>query len=129
MSIQPRTPSQDRTQKESQEEWLAVQTKVETPPKISMETKLPERKSPPVPPGRKVLIRPPAESTFLSRLNFDSLQKLRRIVKQTHMTGWPAHLYTDYEADKIIEAIGPGCVVKMMAQGLGSGLIERNIQV
>lgn len=46
-------------------------------------------------------------SDFLSSLSWDSLQKLRAIVKQVHMKHYPTHMATDYEADKIIEALGP----------------------
>jgi|TARA_R110000824_G_scaffold30184_5_gene99634 hypothetical protein len=44
---------------------------------------------------------------FLASLSWDSLQKLRRIVKQVHMRHYPTHMSTDYEADKVIEALGP----------------------
>ena len=111
--MQPRNPDRDRTKKDTEEEMKRMQEK---------QKNLPEKKP-------KILLTPPAENTFLSSLTFDSLQKLRRVVKRNYMTGWPSHLYTDYEADRIIEAIAPGCVEKMMAQGLGQGLIERNVMV
>ncbi len=44
---------------------------------------------------------------FLASLSWDSLQKLRRIVKQVQMKHFPRHMATDYEADRIIEALGP----------------------
>lgn len=80
-------------------------------------------------PKPKPLVLPGAEKGFLSSLSQDSINKLRRIVKAQHMSGWPSHLYTDYEADRIIEAIAPGVVEKLIRQGKGQGIIEKDIIV
>ena len=45
--------------------------------------------------------------SFLSTLTFDSLQRVRRLVKQVHLEHYPADKITDREADRVIEALGP----------------------
>lgn len=53
--------------------------------------------------------------SFVHGLNMTDLQRLREIVKRVHLKHYPKHMITDYEADKLIDAIGPetaGAIVK-----------------
>lgn len=61
-------------------------------------------------------IRPPRQRTsaFLGGLTHDMLLKLRVVVKQVHMHHYPADKLTDHEADRIIEALGPGSLQNLL---------------
>lgn len=61
--------------------------------------------------------------SFLSSLSHHDLQRLRSIVKRIHMRYHPAELYTDREADKLIEALGPEILERQIKQIVdGKGL-------
>lgn len=49
----------------------------------------------------------PSGTSFCGELSFRDLQRLRQIVKRVWMKYMPPELYTDHEADKIIESYGP----------------------
>jgi hypothetical protein len=57
--------------------------------------------------------------TFSGGLSFTDRQRLREIVKRVHLKDYPADRVDDYEADKLIDALGPE---------VGQGLIERALQ-
>jgi len=48
-----------------------------------------------------------SEGSYCSRLSDSDRQKLRAVVKRVHLKNYPTEMITDYEADKMIEAIGP----------------------
>jgi hypothetical protein len=50
---------------------------------------------------------PGARPTFAQEITFRELQRLRQIVKRVWMKYFPPELYTDREADRIIESYGP----------------------
>jgi hypothetical protein len=53
--------------------------------------------------------------SFVAGLNMTDLQRLREIVKRVHLRNYPKHMITNFEADKLIDAIGPetaGAIVK-----------------
>jgi hypothetical protein len=45
--------------------------------------------------------------SFLAELSFKDLQRLRAVVKKEWIRYYPAELYTDREADRLIDAMGP----------------------
>ncbi len=45
--------------------------------------------------------------SFLAQLSWADLQRLRAIVRRTHMRRYPREFCTDREADRMIEAMGP----------------------
>lgn len=45
--------------------------------------------------------------SFLGRLSFHELQRLRAIVRRVHMRNYRAEFCTDRECDRMIEAMGP----------------------
>ena len=60
--------------------------------------------------------------SFLTSLTYDELQLLRRVVKQTHMAHYPQDLFTDREADRIIEAFGPSVKEKLLKEAIEKGM-------
>lgn len=55
----------------------------------------------------KLLAKAEDEGGFLSQLSWKDRQRLRRITRAVHMKHYPQELITDYEADRIIEAMAP----------------------
>ena len=72
--------------------------------------------------GRKVVVEQPS---FLSTLSPDHLKLLRRVVKRVHMYHYPKQHFTDYEADKIIEALGPEVLEKQLKQAIDRKLLKK----
>lgn len=65
-----------------------------------------------------------AGAVFLSELSFNDLQRLRAAVKRVYMQrGYPVELYTDREADRIIESIGP-----QTAERLIKALVDQKME-
>lgn len=54
---------------------------------------------------------------FLNQLNQSERDVLRAVVKKVHMQHHPKDFVTDYEADKIIEALGPEVAAGMIKAG------------
>ena len=54
--------------------------------------------------------------SYTSRLSPIDQYRLRAVVKATHLKSYPKEMITDYEADKLIDALGPK---------VGQDLIER----
>lgn len=46
-------------------------------------------------------------TSWVSGLSFQDHQRLRKAVRRVHMKHLPAALYTDKQADMLIEALGP----------------------
>ena len=44
--------------------------------------------------------------SFINTLSLKDRRRLRKIVKKTHLSYYPTHMITDYEADKLIQAFG-----------------------
>lgn len=55
----------------------------------------------------KLLAKHEDEGGFLSQLSWKDRQRLRRITKAVHMKHYPQEMISDYEADRIIEAMAP----------------------
>lgn len=54
---------------------------------------------------------------FLNQLNQSERDVLRAVVKRVHMQHHPKDFVTDYEADKIIEVLGPEVAAGMIKAG------------
>ena len=63
--------------------------------------------------------------SFISTLSWEELQTLRRIVKKTHLAYVPQDFATDRECDKMIEAIGPEIVERMIRFGKDQKVLEK----
>jgi hypothetical protein len=61
----------------------------------------------PLPVDHRLDIRIQAEGGFISQLSFKDRQRLRKVTKMVHMKHYPTEMITDYEADRIIEAMAP----------------------
>ncbi len=55
--------------------------------------------------------------SFLHTINEEERRILRTIVKQVHLKHHPKDFVNDYEADKIISAIAPDVVERLMKVG------------
>jgi hypothetical protein len=56
---------------------------------------------------------------YSTRLSWMDRQKLRSIVKRVHMSYYPQEMITDYEADKMIDAIAPATAEYLIRKHLG----------
>ena len=61
--------------------------------------------------------------SFLASLSYDQLQRLRRVVKQVHMAHYPTEHFTDREADKLIEALGPEVLERQLKRAIDRKLM------
>tara|TARA_R110000796_G_scaffold15867_4_gene50200 strand:+ start:513 stop:701 length:189 start_codon:yes stop_codon:yes gene_type:complete len=57
--------------------------------------------------------------SFLNNLSLKDRKRLRTIVKKTHLQHYPTHMITDYEADKLVEAIGEETIYNMLKANVG----------
>ena len=60
--------------------------------------------------------------SFLNSLSLKDRRRLRKIVKQTHLKHYPTHMITDYEADKLVEAIGEETIYNMLKANVGKNV-------
>ena len=60
--------------------------------------------------------------SFINTLSQRERDTLRRVVKVVHMKHHPKDFVNDYEADKIIEAIGPEVAGRMIKVGIDKGV-------
>ncbi len=60
--------------------------------------------------------------SFINTLSQPERDTLRRVVKVVHMKHYPKDFVTDYETDKMIEAIGPEVAARMIKVGIDSGI-------
>ena len=60
--------------------------------------------------------------SFLNTLSQPERDTLRRVIKIVHMKHYPKDFVTNYEADKMIEAIGPEVAARMIKVGIDSGI-------
>lgn len=63
--------------------------------------------------------------SFLNALSQPERDTLRRVVKVVHMKHFPKDFVNNYEADKIIEGIGPEVAEKMIRAGMKHGIINK----
>jgi hypothetical protein len=63
--------------------------------------------------------------SFLNTLSQPERDTLRRVVKLVHMKHHPKDFVTNYEADKIIESIGPEVAAQMIKVGVDTGVMSK----
>lgn len=61
-------------------------------------------------------------TSWVGNLRFQDLQLLRAVVKKVHLRHLPGFLYSDREADKLIEALGPQVAEKMLKKAIDRGI-------
>ena len=64
------------------------------------------------------LIKPEYTGSYSSQLSLTDRERLRQIVKRVHMRNYPTDMITDYEADKMIDAIGPKVGFQMIQKAM-----------
>lgn len=62
--------------------------------------------------------------SFINTLSQQERDTLRRVVKLVHMKHHPKDFVNDYEADKIIESIGPEVAGRMIKVGVDRGIMQ-----
>ena len=60
--------------------------------------------------------------SFLNSLSLKDRRRLRTIVKRVHLKNYPTHMITDYEADKLVEAIVEETVYNMLKSNVGTNV-------
>ena len=63
---------------------------------------------------------PPAGG--IASLKYEDLRRLRQVVKRVHFRHYPNEYVTDWEADKLIEALGPETAMFQLKTGIDRGL-------
>ena len=76
--------------------------------------------------GESQIKRHTAGSIFLSQLAFKDLERLRAAVKRVYMTKYPVEFFTDHEADKMIEALAPDVVERLIKATVDKNLVRRD---
>jgi len=61
--------------------------------------------------------------SFSSLLNHADRQRLREIVKKTHLKFYPASKLTNYECHKFIDNIGPEVMLPLLKKAVDGNLI------
>jgi hypothetical protein len=61
---------------------------------------------------------------YSTKLSFQDRQRLRAVVKKVHLAQYPTDKVNDYEADKLIDALGPVVCQNLIEQGMQRGLIS-----
>jgi hypothetical protein len=62
-----------------------------------------------------------AGTSWVGDLAYEDLQRLRSIVRRTHLHFYPAEKVTPAECDKLIEAIGPKVAEEMIQRAVDGG--------
>jgi len=63
--------------------------------------------------------------SFMNTLSQPERDTLRRVVKVVHMKHHPKDFVNNYEADKMIEAIGPEVAGRMIKLGMDQGILHK----
>jgi hypothetical protein len=71
----------------------------------------------------ELLLTPKDEGTWSSRLSVVDRERLRKVVKTVHFAHYPTEKITDYEADKLIDAMGPATGEAIIKKALDRGLV------
>ena len=64
------------------------------------------------------------EGSFSSMLTYGDREKLRHIVRKTHLRYYPTDKLTNYECDKFIDAMGAEVAGKMVKAAVDGGFIS-----
>ena len=57
-------------------------------------------------------------------LSWTDRQRLRAVVRRVHMARLPAALYSDKQADMLIEAMGPAIAEKFLKQAVDKAVVS-----
>lgn len=76
--------------------------------------------------GESPIKKHTAGSVFLSQLAFKDLQRLRVAVKRVYMRHYPVEFFTDHEADRMIEALAPDVVERLIKATVDQNLVRRD---
>jgi hypothetical protein len=79
--------------------------------------------------GEASIRKPTAGGIFLSELSFQDLGRLRAAVKRVYMKHYPAEFFTDREADRMIEALAPDVVERLIRAKVDNTLLRRDGRV
>jgi hypothetical protein len=60
--------------------------------------------------------------SFLNTLSLKDRNRLRTIVKNTHLKYYPTHMITNKEADKLVESFGEETIYKMLKANVGTNV-------
>jgi|TARA_R100000951_G_scaffold116012_2_gene126142 hypothetical protein len=60
--------------------------------------------------------------SFLNTLSLKDRNRLRTIVKKTHLKHYPTHMITNKEADKLVESFGEETIYKMLKANVGTNV-------
>ena len=60
--------------------------------------------------------------SFLNSLSLKDRNRLRTIIKKTHLKYYPTHMITNYEADKLVEAFGEETIYNMLKANVGTNV-------
>lgn len=71
--------------------------------------------------ANSILIEDGAES-FLTKISYQDRERLRAIVKKVHLRHHPMEQITDWEADRVIEAMGPQTQEHLIKKAMDHGL-------
>ncbi len=61
--------------------------------------------------------------SFISTLSQVDLDRLRMVVKRVHFKHYPAHMITNYEADKLIDSLAPEIAGRLVKEAVDSGQV------
>jgi len=67
--------------------------------------------------------------SFLTNLSYDDLSRLREVAKKVFLQYNPPEFYTDREADKIIEAMGPEIMERRLKELIDSQMMGGKIGI
>jgi len=67
--------------------------------------------------------------SFLTNLSYDDLSRLREVAKKVFLQYNPSEFYTDREADKIIEAMGPEIMERRLKELIDSQMMGGKIGI
>jgi hypothetical protein len=68
-------------------------------------------------------IIPEAEAGFATTLSVKDRRRLHKILRKVHLKFFPAHLITDYECDKLLNAFGPAVQQTLLKAAVDRGLV------
>lgn len=60
---------------------------------------------------------------FISELSPLDRERLRGVVRKVHLKHYPAHMLTNYEVDRLIDAWGPEVAGNIVRKAVDAGLV------
>lgn len=62
--------------------------------------------------------------SFTGIISIEDRNRLRAIVRKVHLQHYPAHMLTNYECDKLIDAWGPEVASNVIKKAMDAGKIS-----